>query len=50
MFFGTAPFGSLLAGAVAQAIGSSLAIAFGAIVSLIFAFGVITFAPQVRRS
>ncbi len=30
MFFGTAPFGSLLAGGVAQAIGSSLAIALGA--------------------
>jgi MFS family permease len=50
MFFGTAPFGSLLAGAVAQAIGSSLAIALSAGVSLLFALGVVFFAPQVRRS
>jgi MFS family permease len=50
MFFGTAPFGSLLAGAVAQAIGSSRAIAVGATLSLLFALGVILFAPQVRRS
>jgi MFS family permease len=50
MFFGTAPFGSLLAGAVAQAIGSSLAIALAAVVSLLFAFGIAIFAPQVRRS
>jgi MFS family permease len=50
MFFGTAPFGSLLAGGIAQAIGASLAIALAAAVSLIFAFGVMIFAPQVRRS
>jgi MFS family permease len=50
MFFGTAPFGSLLAGAVAQAIGSTLAIALSASVSLLFALGVVVFAPQVRRS
>ena len=50
MFFGTAPFGSLLAGAVAQVVGSSLAIALGAGVSLVFALGLILFAPQVRRS
>ncbi len=50
MFFGTAPFGSLLAGAVAQVIGASLAIALGAGISLVFALGLILFAPQVRRS
>lgn len=50
MFFGSAPFGSLLAGAVAQAIGSSLAIALSASISLLFALGVVFFAPQVRRS
>jgi MFS family permease len=50
MFFGTAPFGSLLAGAVAQAIGSSRAIALSATISLLFALGVVFFAPQVRRS
>jgi MFS family permease len=50
MFFGTAPFGSLLAGAVAQAIGASLAIAAAAIVTAACAISVIIFAPQVRRS
>lgn len=50
MFFGTAPFGSLLAGAVAQTVGASRAIAAGATMSLIFALGVIIFAPAVRRS
>lgn len=50
MFFGTAPFGSLLAGAVAQAIGASLAIALSAGISLLFALGLFVFAPQVRRS
>ncbi len=50
MFFGTAPFGSLLAGAVAQVLGSNRAIALGAGVSLLFSLGVIAFAPQVRRS
>jgi MFS family permease len=50
MFFGTAPFGALFAGSIAQAIGSSLAIAVGASLSLMFALGVILFAPQVRRS
>jgi MFS family permease len=50
MFFGTAPFGSLLAGAIAQALGTSLGVALFATISLIFALGVIIFAPQVRRS
>jgi len=50
MFFGTAPFGSLLAGAAAQKFGSSLAIGAAAIITLVFASGLIIFAPQVRRS
>lgn len=50
MFFGTAPFGSLLAGAVAQEFGSSLAIGAAAIITLVFASGLLIFAPQVRRS
>jgi MFS family permease len=50
MFFGTAPFGSLLAGAVAQWLGSSLAIAVSATISLLIALTVLFFAPQVRRS
>lgn len=50
MFFGTAPFGSLLAGGVAQTFGSSTAIAAAAIITLIFALSLIFFAPQVRRS
>jgi MFS family permease len=50
MFFGTAPFGSLLAGGVAQQFGSSPAIAGAAIITLMFALSVIFFAPQVRRS
>lgn len=50
MFFGSAPFGSLLAGGVAQLVGSSLAIGLGAAMSLLFSLGLIIFAPQVRRS
>ena len=50
MFFGTAPFGSLLAGALAQQFGSSWAIVIGASMTLSFSLGVIFFAPQVRRS
>ncbi len=50
MFFGTAPFGSLMAGAVAQQYGSSPAIAAAAVITLVFALGLILFAPQVRRS
>jgi MFS family permease len=50
MFFGSAPFGSLLAGAVAQWLGASLAIALSAGMSLLFALAVVFFAPQVRRS
>lgn len=50
MFFGTAPFGSLLAGAVAQTIGASRAIGLSAGISLLFALGLFFFAPQVRRS
>lgn len=50
MFFGTAPFGALLAGALAQRFGSSVAIVIGASITLFFALGVIFFAPVVRRS
>ncbi|MCU0509933.1 MAG: MFS transporter [Anaerolineae bacterium] len=50
MFFGTAPFGALLAGALAQRFGSSAAIVIGASITLLFSLGVIIFAPVVRRS
>jgi MFS family permease len=50
MFFGTAPFGSLLAGALAQRIGAGTAIVIGALLTLSVALGLILFAPQVRHS
>jgi MFS family permease len=49
MFFGTMPFGSLLAGALAQAYGLSFAVLCGASVTLAFALFMIVFIPQVRR-
>jgi MFS family permease len=49
MFFGAMPIGSLLAGTLAQAYGTTLAVIFGAGVTLVFALFVIIFIPQVRR-
>lgn len=49
MFFGTMPFGSLLAGALAQAYGLSFAVLLGAGATLVFAVFMVIFVPQVRQ-
>jgi fucose permease len=49
MFFGTAPFGSLQAGAVAQALGPAGGVAVGAGITLTFAIVILFAAPFLRR-
>jgi MFS family permease len=49
MFLGTMPFGALLAGSLAQAYGTTMAVIFGAGVTLVFALFVVIFIPQLRR-
>jgi MFS family permease len=49
MFFGTAPFGSLQAGALAQAFGPSAGVAVGAGITLAFALFVFFTVPVLRR-
>jgi len=49
MFFGTAPFGALLAGSLAQAWGPSAAVALCAGVTLAFAVGLLLATPTLRR-
>jgi len=49
VFFGSMPFGSLQAGALAQAFGPSVAIAIGAGVALAYALFVLLAVPKVRR-
>ncbi len=49
MFFGTAPFGSLMSGALAQALGPRGGVAIGAGVALAFALALLIIAPQVRQ-
>ena len=49
MFFGTAPFGSLQAGALAQAFGPSAGVAVGAGITLSFALFVFFTVPVLRR-
>jgi MFS family permease len=49
MFFGTSPFGSLLTGALSQAVGPSGGVGIGAGVALAFALALLIVAPQVRR-
>lgn len=49
MFFGTAPFGSLQAGTLAQAFGPTAGVAVGAAISLAFAIGVALAVPSLRR-
>ena len=49
MFMGAMPFGSLLAGTLAQVYGTSAAVIFGASITLAFALFVVIFIPQVRR-
>lgn len=49
MIFGTSPFGSLQAGAVAQAFGTTAGVAVGATLVLVFAIAVQVFVPALRR-
>jgi MFS family permease len=48
-FFGIAPFGSLIAGAMAQVWGMSETIALSALVTLIGAIVVLTVVPEIRK-
>ena len=48
-FFGTTPFGALLAGTLAQALGPALAVVVSAGVTLAFAAGVLVATPVLRR-
>jgi MFS family permease len=49
MFFGTAPFGALQAGSIAQALGPAAGVAVGAGITLAFALFVFFTAPALRR-
>ena len=49
MFFGTAPFGSLMTGALAHALGPTGGVAIGAGVALLFALLLLVAVPQVRQ-
>ena len=49
MFFGTAPFGALQAGAIAQVFGPAAGVAVGAVITLVFAAGVFFAVPSLRR-
>ena len=49
MFFGTAPFGALQAGALAQAFGPAVGVAVGAGITLAFAVSVLLAVPALRR-
>ncbi len=50
MFFGAAPFGALLSGSLAQWLGTAMAIAICAGISLIFALGLLLFVPDFRKA
>ena len=49
MFFGTSPFGALLAGSLAQALGPTTAVLIGAGVTLVFSAGLLLAVPALRR-
>jgi MFS family permease len=49
MFLGMTPFGSVLAGLVAQRWGTPLALILGGAITLVFAIGVLVFRPESRR-
>jgi len=49
MIFGTTPFGALLAGALAQALGPTAGVAIGAWITLAFAVRVLFTVPSLRR-
>jgi predicted MFS family arabinose efflux permease len=48
LFFGTIPFGSLLAGGVAQAFSPTIAVVAGALVTLAFTLFIFLVVPSVR--
>ena len=48
MFFGMTPFGSLLAGSIAQAFGPVAGVAFGAGMNLLFSLTVLLIVPECR--
>jgi MFS family permease len=50
MFFGPSPFGALMAGALAQRLGVSAAVAICAGITLAFAAGLFVLAPSFRRT
>jgi MFS family permease len=49
MFFGMTPFGALQAGTIANWLGPAAGVAVGACISLLFALGIVVFAPQMRK-
>jgi MFS family permease len=49
MFFGTSPFGSLMAGSLAQALGPTLAVLISAGITLAFSLGLLLTVPVLRR-
>jgi MFS family permease len=49
LFFGTAPFGSLLVGGIAQAFSPTVAVVAGSLVTLAFALFIFIGVPSVRR-
>lgn len=49
VFFGSMPFGSLQAGALAQWLGPSVGVTIGACISLLVALMVVVLVPEVRR-
>ncbi|MCS7285599.1 MAG: MFS transporter [Anaerolineae bacterium] len=48
MFFGMVPFGSLLAGSIAQSFGPVAGVAFGAGVNLLFSLAILLWVPAIR--
>lgn len=49
MIFGTTPFGSLQAGAIAQVLGPPAGVAVGALITLVFAASMALLQPSLRR-
>jgi len=49
VFFGSAPFGSLLMGSLAQALGPAAGVAIGAVVALSFALFTVFAVPRLRQ-
>ena len=49
MFFGTAPFSALEAGSLAQAFGPRVGVGAGAVITLVFAIGILIAVPSLRK-